>query len=178
MQTKVSWIISGAVGIIALGGTAAFATVTAPVEQSSSTAASSPAPTATKDATSSGRVLADPASTVAAAPVAAEPAVSAPVVSEPAAEPASEPASEPAAEPVVAATTEPSTDPTVDPTKDCGGKRLHLGDPGAARTGWTDRARHAQPVADPAPTTVTADRSGHGDRHGNDGHRGGRHARH
>ena len=159
MQTKISWIIAGAVGVVGLGGTAAFATVTTPIEHpaavpttasasaSASSAVESPAP-----ATS---VLADPSDTT---------------TTEPTTEPTAKPTTEPAAKSTTDPAKDPVKDPSADPGKGCDNLNLAALD-GRSKTAVDPGGNHrdlrtgaARPVQDPTPAPAAA-RQAAGPRH-------------
>jgi len=124
MQTKAIWVLAGAVGAVGLGASAAFATVTAPLDSivpaapvahSSLSSHSALLDLTTTDdvkvtlpATVPEPVAVAPAAPVEAAPVAAEPVAVAPVAVPDVVAPVAEPVADPAPEPAVK-----------DPSKDC-----------------------------------------------------------
>ena len=151
MQTKAIWVLAGAVGGVGLGASAAFATVTAPLDSvvpaaplahSSLTSHSLLLDLATTDGAKAtiraavpAPVVVAPAAPVEAAPVVADPAVVPDVVVAPVADP----------------TTDPDSDDAVkDPSKDCdhdgiadAAKVAAAMDKDAAKDKDNDGAKHA-----------------------------------
>jgi hypothetical protein len=140
MNVKISWILAGAVGVVGLGATAAFATVTSPIAQQVAS------PTATSSA---GAVLTEPTTEPTAEPT-----------EEHASAEATEPTTDPTAVPVADPVTVPVKLPVVDPSaNDCLNGHGVVGEQLASRFAEARRVQVPKPAL--APTAVGGAFGGH-----------------